>query len=94
MTLAPGDLLTVPQLRRLLPLSKSAIYRLLEGGAIRGCRVSSTGARRGSWLVERRSVEEFVAERFAEAKAEVAEAKAKTTSDDILRRLQGGRGAG
>ncbi|MHC4138073.1 MAG: helix-turn-helix domain-containing protein [Planctomycetota bacterium] len=56
-----GDLLTVPQAQKLLPVSRSAIYALIKAGRIPHYRISAAGSRRGRILIDRRDLEAFVA---------------------------------
>jgi len=58
--LREGDLLTVPQALRLVPVGKATLYRLIEEGQIPCCRVRAFGSRRGRVLVLRADLEAFV----------------------------------
>ena len=59
--LEEGDLLTVAQACKLLPVSDSLMRKLAETGEIASIRVKSTGSRRGRILIERASLDEYVA---------------------------------
>ena len=59
--LLPGDLLSVPQALRLLPVGRATLYRLLAEEAIPSIRVATLGSRRGRVLVVRAGLEAFVA---------------------------------
>ena len=58
--LAEGDLLTIPQVQRLLPLGRSTIYGLVARGALPSYRVGATGGGRGRVLVARADLEAFI----------------------------------
>ena len=58
--LAEGDLLTVEQARRLVPLGKSTIYALIASGQLPSYRVSPTGSRRARVLIARRDLEAYI----------------------------------
>ena len=59
--LADGDLLTVQQVQKILPVGRSTLYALIESGQLPHHRVSAAGARRGRVLVARRDLEAFIA---------------------------------
>jgi excisionase family DNA binding protein len=61
LNLAPGDLLTVHEALRLLPVGRATLYRLIEEGQIPCYRVQALGSRRGRVLVHRADLEAFVA---------------------------------
>ena len=58
--LREGDLLSVAQALRILPISKSALHCLLDNGEIEHVRVPSTGGRRGRVFIPRGALEAFV----------------------------------
>ena len=58
--LAEGDLLTVEQVRRLVPLGKSTIYKLVDEGRLPAIRVQTAGSRRGRILIRRADLDAFV----------------------------------
>ena len=58
--LAPGDLLTVPQVLRIVPLSKTTVYALIDSGQLLSYRVSVAGSRRGRVLIVRADLEAFI----------------------------------
>ncbi len=58
--LEPGDLITVAQALKLVPISKSLMYALLEAGEIEHVPVSSVGSRKGRKLIHRASLEAYV----------------------------------
>jgi len=89
--LEPGDLLTVPQARAILPVSRATFYRLVARGELRAIRVPSVGGGAGRVLVFRRGIEEYVAR---QAEAPVPGQRIDTplpaeTADQILSRLEG-----
>ena len=58
--LREGDLLTVAEALRILPIGKSKLYDLLDQGEIEHVRVPSTGGRRGRVFIPRAALEAFV----------------------------------
>ncbi len=56
-----GDLLTVAQVLRLLPVGRSTVYQLVEEGRLPACRVRTAGSRRGRVLIARVDLEAFLA---------------------------------
>ena len=58
--LREGDLLTIAQALRLVPVGKSTLYALVESGQLPCVRVSGTGARSGRILLWREDLEAFV----------------------------------
>jgi len=61
MALREGDLITIEQALRLLPVSKSLFHQILADGAVPHIRISASGSRRGRVLVERAGLEAYVA---------------------------------
>ena len=59
--IAEGDLLTIPQVQRLLPLARSTIYALIDTGRLPAYRVQAAGGGRGRVLVAKADLEAFVA---------------------------------
>lgn len=59
-TLAEGDLMTVPQALRLVPVGRATLYALIESGELPHYRVQALGSRRGRVLVHRADLEAFV----------------------------------
>lgn len=57
----PGDLLTVAETLRLLPVGRTMLYALLTEGTVPSIRVATLGSRRGRVLVLRRGIDAFVA---------------------------------
>lgn len=55
-----GDLITVPQALRLLPVGRAYLYRLVGEGVIPSIRVASVGSRRGRVLLFRSGLNEYV----------------------------------
>ena len=60
--LKAGDLLTVAQVREVLPLPRSTLYALIETGVLPGFRVPGVGNPRGRIFVMRSDLESFVRE--------------------------------
>ena len=63
----PDQLIRMPQVRELCPLSKPSLYRLIREGKF-PAPISLGGGRAVAWL--RREVEDFVRERIEERAAE------------------------
>ena len=59
-SLAEGDLLTVAQALKLLPVGKSTIHDLINEGALPCIRVGTVGSRRKRILLLRPGIEEYV----------------------------------
>ncbi len=57
-----GDLLTIAQVRRILPVAKSTIYGLVESGQLPHYRVGATRRREGRILVARADLDAFIHE--------------------------------
>jgi len=87
VTLAEGDLLTVPQALRLLPVGKSTLYALCDSGQLPHYRVTALGSRRGRVLLARADLEAFV----QRAHHGAARAPVAPDVDDLLRRVRGRR---
>ncbi len=60
MTLVPGDLLSIEQVRCLLPLGRSSIYALIENGELPYHRFRAAGGGRGRIFVHRADLEAYV----------------------------------
>lgn len=58
---APGDIISLSEALRLLPISKGLMLRLLADGSIPHIRVRAIGSRRGRVLIERAGLEGYVA---------------------------------
>ena len=83
-TLAPGDLLSVAQALRLVPVGRSTLYRLIEAGDLPHYRVSAAGSRRGRILVARRDLEAFV----AAARQGATRAPTSVDADAVLKQVR------
>jgi excisionase family DNA binding protein len=87
LSLAPGDLLSVPQALKLVPVGRATLYRLIEDGQIPCYRVGALGSRRGRVLVARADLEAYLARaRQAATRAPVA-----PDVDALLRRVRARR---
>ncbi len=62
MSLAPGDLLSIPQVQKIVPLGRTTLYELVESGRLPAYRVTTASGGRGRVLVHRRDLEAFVPE--------------------------------
>lgn len=82
--LAEGDLLTIPQVQRLVPVGRSTIYKLVESGELRSYRIRGAGSRRGRILVARRDLEAFV----DGARQTATRAPVWPDVDDLLRKVR------
>ncbi len=60
MTLSEGDFLTVAQVLRIVPLSKTTVYALVDSGDLPSYRVSAAGSRRGRVLIAKADLEAFI----------------------------------
>lgn len=58
--LKEGDLLTVPQARRLAPIGRSTLYAVIESGQIPHYRISATACGPGRILIRRADLEAFI----------------------------------
>ncbi len=56
-----GDFLTVAEVLRIVPLSKTSVYALVDSGQLPSYRVSVAGSRRGRVLIARADLETFLA---------------------------------
>ena len=61
MTLREGDFLSVAQVLRIVPLSKTTVYALIDSGQLPSYRVSAAGSRRGRVLIAKADLETFLA---------------------------------
>jgi len=82
--LREGDLLTVAQVLRLLPISKSTLYELAAEGVLPSFRVGAPGSRRGRLLFWRADVEAFV----ARARQAATRVPVDVDADAVLARLR------
>ncbi len=58
--LREGDFLSVAEVLRIVPLSKSTIYALVDSGQLPSFRVSVAGSRRGRVLIAKVDLEAFI----------------------------------
>ena len=84
MTLRQGDLLTVAQVLRIVPLSKTTVYALIDSGQLPSYRVSAAGSRRGRVLIARADLEAFL----AGARTGAPRASTRVDVDDLLERVR------
>ncbi len=91
--LAEGDLLTVPQALRLVPIGRSRMYRLVKDGLIPSIPVpTARRGGRGSYLIRRANLERFINELEQDAQEEPEHDP--ETIDDILDRIEDDDGDG
>ncbi len=84
MTLREGDFLTVAQVLRIVPLSKTTVYALIDSGQLPSYRVSVAGSRRGRVLIAQADLETFLAgTRQAATRAPV-----RVDVDNLLERVR------
>jgi len=85
--LREGDLLTIAQARKLVPLARSTFYALIESGDLPCYRFGATGSRLGRVLIHRADLEAFV------ARARRGATRAPTAPDvnALLRRVRARR---
>ena len=84
MTLREGDFLTVPQVLRIVPLSKTTVYALIDSGQLPSYRVSVAGSRRGRVLIARRDLEAFL----DSARQSATRAPVRVDVDGLLERVR------
>ncbi len=84
MTLREGDFLTVPQVLKIVPLSKTTIYALLHSGQLPCYRVSVAGSRRGRVLIAKADLEAFL----AGARQAATQAPVRVDVDGLLQRVR------
>ena len=84
MSLRDGDLLTVAQVLRIVPLSKTTVYALVDSGELPSYRVSVAGSRRGRVLIARADLEAFV----EGARQAATRAPVRVDVDDLLREVR------
>lgn len=91
--LREGDLLTIAEALRLVPVGKSTLYALVESGELPCYRVSAIGSPRGRVLIHRTDLESFI----AKARHVIPRVRAAPNVDALLARLRargrGGSGA-
>lgn len=85
--LKEGDLLTLQQGLRLLPVGRATLYRLVGEGALPSIRVSSAGCRRGRILLFRRGIEDYVEKQRV---GSPPPAPARIDPDALLARVRSG----
>lgn len=85
-----GDLLTIAQARSILPLSRSAIYKLCDAGKLLHIRVSTVGGG-GRVLILRAGLDAFILERIRERPIGTMRPHPAESPDDILARIEGTR---
>ena len=83
--LAPGDLLSVAEARRILPLPKSTFYELIRTGALPHVRVPAAGGGRGRVFVLRADLEAFV----DGARLSATRAATRLDVDGLLAKMRG-----
>ena len=84
--LRPGDLVTVEQVRALLPVSKARVYQLIDDGSLPHVRVATAGGGKGRLLVWRSGLEDYV--RNLRLQARTPTTKTAATADDLLRAIE------
>ncbi len=84
MTLREGDFMTVAQVLRIVPLSKTTIYALIDSGQLPSYRVSAAGSRRGRVLIARADLEAFL----AGARQAATRAPVRVDVDKLLERVR------
>ncbi len=84
MTLREGDFLTVAEVLRIVPLSKTTVYALVDSGQLPSYRVSVAGSRRGRVLIARADLEAFV----EGARQAATRAPVRVDVDDLRRKVR------
>jgi excisionase family DNA binding protein len=85
--LRPGDLLTVAQVLKIMPVGKSTLYALCDSGQLPCYRVRSAASRRGRILIARRDLETYL----AGARHTATRAPVRLDVDGILAGLRRGK---
>ena len=83
--LREGDVLSVQQALRLMPISKSAFYRLLDNGEVPCVRLGGVGGHRARVLVLRVDLEAFIERRRVAA---TGRRVARVSADELLTRIR------
>ncbi len=83
MTLREGDFLSVAEVLRIVPLSRTTVYALIESGQLPSYRVSA-GSRRGRVLIARADLEAFL----AGARQAATRAPVRVDVDGLLRKVR------
>ncbi len=81
-----GDLLTVAQVLRIVPLGKTTVHALIDSGQLPSYRVSAAGSRRGRVLIARADLEAFL----AGARQAATRAPVRVDVDKLLERVRHG----
>ncbi len=84
MTLSEGDFLTVAEVLRIVPLSKTSVYALVDSGQLPSYRVSVAGSRRGRVLVAKADLEAFI----EGARQAATRAPVRVDVDGLLRKVR------
>ena len=79
-----GDLLTVAQVLRIVPLSRTTGYALVDSGQLPSYRMSAAGSRRGRVLIARADLEAFL----AGARQAATQAPVRVDVDKLLERVR------
>ncbi len=90
MSLSEGDLLTIVQALRILPISRSAFYRLLDAGELPCVRLGGVGGPKARVLVLRADIEAFIERHRVAA---TGRRVARVSPDELLDRIRRNGGA-
>ena len=82
--LAPGDLLTIQEVRHALRIGRSLAYRLCTDGTIPSARIASASGRRGRLVVRREDLDSYLDRLFQDRPAPAA----KVDVDAVLARVR------
>ncbi len=82
--LREGDFLTVAQVLRIVPLSRTTVYALVDSGQLPSFRVSEAGSRRGRVLIARADLDAFL----AGARQAATRAPVRVDVDNLLRKVR------
>ena len=85
-----GDLVTVQEALRLVPIGKSTLYALCDSGQLPHYRIRAAGSRRGRILIARQDLVAFI-EKTRQA---APRAPTRLDVDQILARVRGRRREG
>ncbi len=81
---APGDFLTVAEVLRIVPLSKTTVYALVDSGQLPSYGVSVAGSRRRRILIAKADLEAFL----AGARQSATRASVRVDVDKLLERVR------
>ncbi len=85
--LREGDLLTIPQVLRVVPVGRSTIYAAISAGRLPAYRVQAAPGRRGRLLISRADLAAFL--HCSRTGGHTAPTPPRLDVDDLLSRVRG-----